>query len=259
LDQAARPDVLNSGLIITGSAGRSARALAQHAFYFALALTYRARALLADQDARVWRGIPGYGQTLGLPGKTLGIVGLGNTGVEMAKLGRVFGMTVMAYGRSTPSAAQLSQVDCFLCSDRGETIGPVLDQADVIMLAAPLNDATWHMFSTDEFRRMKPSAFIVNMARGGLIDESALLAALQAGELAGAGLDVFETEPLPVNSPLWDAPNLMLTPHVTPAQPDKIERSVDVIVANAALYRAGQTMVNRLTVKDIYTPRRDRE
>jgi phosphoglycerate dehydrogenase-like enzyme len=93
------------------------------------------------------------------------------------------------------------------------------------------------------------------MARGALIDEPALVAALQAGELAGAGLDVFEIEPLPADSPLWDTANLMLTPHVTPAQPDKIDRSVDVIVANAAHYRAGRPMLNRLTAKDIYTHR----
>ncbi len=253
LDQAARPEILDSGLIITGSAGRSSTALAQHAFYFALALTYDTRRLLADQDNHVWRGIPGYGLKLGLPGKTLGIVGLGNTGMEMAKLGRAFGMTVIAYGRSAPSAAQLTSVDGFLCSDRGDTLAPLLDRADVIMLAAPLTDATRHMFSAPQFRRMKPSALIINMARGALIDEPALIAALEAGELAGAGLDVFETEPLPSDSPLWDAPNLLITPHVTPAQPDKIERSVDVIVANAANYRSGRPMVNRLTAKDVYS------
>lgn len=256
LDQAARPEIVDRGLIITGSAGRSSTALAQHAFYFALGLTYETRKLLADQAAHVWRGIPGYDQKLGLPGRTLGIVGLGNTGIEMAKLGRAFGMKVIAHGRSAPTAAQLSHVDSFVCSDQGGTIDLLLDQADVIMLAAPLNDATWHMFSTEQFRRMKASALLVNMARGALIDETALVAALEAGELAGAGLDVFETEPLPADSPLWDAPNLLLTPHVTPAQPDKIERSVDVVVANAANYRAGQPMLNRLTAKDVYTRNR---
>lgn len=255
LDHAAAPDVLDRGLIITGSSGRSSTALAQHAFYFALALTYDARRLFADQEAHVWRVIPGYGQRLGLPGKTLGIVGLGNTGVEMAKLGRAFGMKVVAFTRSVPSPERLTHVDRLLGPKTGDTLEPLLEQADVIMLAAPLTNATWHMFSIDQFQRMKSSALIINMARGALIDEPALLAALETGQIAGAGLDVFETEPLPADSQLWDSPNLIITPHVTPAQPDKAKRSVDVIAVNVDRYRAGQPMMNMLTAKDIYTRR----
>jgi phosphoglycerate dehydrogenase-like enzyme len=96
LTRSARPDVFAKGLLVTGAAGRSAAALAQHGFYFALALTFDSRGLIANQDAHVWRGIPDYGKRLGLAGKTLGVVGFGNTGQEMAKLGKAFGMKVIA-------------------------------------------------------------------------------------------------------------------------------------------------------------------
>lgn len=254
LTHSARADVFEKGLIVTGSAGRSAPALAQHAFYFALALTFEAKRLLANQAAHVWRGIPEYADKVGLPGKTLGIVGLGKTGVEMAALGRAFGMRVLVHTRGTP-ASPPSNVDRLFCIDRGDSLDPLLVASDVIMLATQLTDATWHMFSAPQFARMKRSAFIINMARGALIDEVALLEALTSGEIAGAGLDVFEREPLPVDSPLWDAPNTILTPHATPAMPDKAQRSIDMIVTNLARYRAGEPMLNAITRNDLFTPR----
>ena len=256
LTRSARADVFDKGLIVTGSAGRSAPALAQHAFYFALALTFDAKRLFENQNAHVWRGIPGYLDKLGLPGKTLGIVGFGNTGIEMAALGKAFKMKVIVYTRSPTNS--LANVDKLLCAERGDSLDPLLEESDVIMLATQLTDVTYHMFSTDQFARMKPSAFIINMARGPVIDEAALLNALTSGQIAGAGLDVFAKEPLPADSPLWDAPNTIITPHATPALPDKTQRSIDTIVANIAHYRAGRPMLNAITRKDLFTPREER-
>src|SRR5690606_25294706 len=122
------------------------------------------------------------------------------------------------------------------------------------MLACQLTDVTYHMISTREFSRMKPTAFIINMARGPVIDESALIAALERGQIAGAGLDVFDEEPLPPNSPLWDAPNVLITPHVTPRQPDKTDRSLNVIIENIERYKTGQPMLNAITPDDVFTP-----
>jgi phosphoglycerate dehydrogenase-like enzyme len=111
------------------------------------------------------------------------------------------------------------------------------------------------MFGEAEFKRMRKSAFIINMARGPVIDEVALLGALKHGEIAGAGLDVFAQEPLPEESPLWDAPNLVITPHQTPVLPDRTQRSINMIITNAERYRAGQPMLNALTERDAFTPR----
>jgi phosphoglycerate dehydrogenase-like enzyme len=253
LTKSARPDVFAKGLIVTGSAGRSAAALAQHGFYFALALTFEAKKLIQNQANHVWRGIPGYPDKQGLPGRTLGIVGFGHTGQAMAALGKAFGMKVMAYTRSRPEKAE--NVDVLLSAEAGDSKNRLVEEADVIMLATQLTDATYHMFSTEEFARMKPSAFIINMARGPVIDEDALLLALREGQIAGAGLDVFRQEPLPAGSPLWDEPNVLITPHETPRLPDKTQRSLDMIIGNIERYRAGRPMINVITEKDVYTPR----
>ena len=253
LTRSARADVFDKGLIVTGSAGRSGPALAQHGFYFALALTFEAKRLFQNQDDHVWRGIPRYTEKLGLPGKTLGIIGFGHTGKEMAALGKAFRMKVIVYTRSVVETPKT--VDRMLFAERGDSLDPLVEESDVIMLATQLTDATYHMFSTPQFKRMKRSAFIINMARGPVIDEAALLTALTSGEIAGAGLDVFAQEPLPPGSPLWDAPNIIITPHSTPSMPDKTQRSIDMIVANIGHYVAGRPMLNTITRADVYTPK----
>ncbi|MEV5828729.1 D-2-hydroxyacid dehydrogenase [Spirillospora sp. NPDC052242] len=251
LNRSASPALFERGLVVTGSAGRSAPALAQHGFYFALALTFDARGLLAMQDAHLWRFIDGYEKKLSLWGKTLGIVGFGHTAREMARLGKAFGMRVVVYRRRP--AEEAPDVDVMLSSDDGDPLGRLLDEADVIMIAAQLTDATRHLFSTGEFARMKDTSFVINMARGEIIDQDALIEALRAGEIAGAGLDVATPEPLPPESPLWDFPNVMITPHVTPAVPDRTQRSIDIIVENVGRYRAGEPLLNALTERDVYT------
>ena len=102
---------------------------------------------------------------------------------------------------------------------------------------------------------MKPDAVIINMARGEHIDEKALVEALKEGWIAGAGLDVFEKEPLPTDSPLWDLPNCLITPHATPSLPDKTQRSINVIVSNVKLYKEGKPLINAIDERDIYTKR----
>lgn len=253
LNRSARADVLERGLIVTGSAGRSAPALAQHAFYFALALTFDARSLLEYQAARRWGGIPGYENRLALWGKTLGVIGLGHTGEAMAQLGKAFGMHVIGARRRV--GEQPPSVDEMLVADAGDEFGPLLERSDVVMLAVPLTDATHHLLSTDEFRRMKPEALVVNLARGPVIDQDALVEALRSGEIAGAGLDVTDPEPLPPESPLWDMPNVMITPHMTPKLPDRTQRSIDMIVENVGRYRRGDEMLNALTPRDLFTQR----
>ncbi|PRX96555.1 D-2-hydroxyacid dehydrogenase [Allonocardiopsis opalescens] len=253
LTRSARPEVFEKGLIVTGSAGRSAPALAQHGFFFALALTFDARRLLEKQAEHVWRGIPDYHHRLALWGKTLGIVGFGHTGREMAELGRAFGMRVVALrrqaGRTHPA------VDLMLATDAGDSLDTLIAEADVIMLAAPLSDETYHLFSTEQFASMKDDAYIINMARGPVIDQDALIDALRTGQIAGAGLDVTDPEPLPAESPLWDLPNVIITPHMTPMLPDRTQRSIDMIVENIGRYRRGEPLLNALGPRDIFTRR----
>ena len=251
LDRSARHAIFERGLIITGSAGRSAPALAQHGFYLALALTFDARRLFEFQAARQWGGIPGYEHRLALHGKTLGIVGFGHTGQEMAALGKAFGMRVIAYRRR--SGPLPPTVDWMLSFEEGESLDPLLEESDVIMLAVTLSDATHHLFGEEQFERMKGSAYLVNLARGAVVDHEALARALGEGQIAGAGLDVTDPEPLPAESPLWNLPNVIITPHMTPKLPERTQRSIDIIIENAGRYRRGESMVNALTLDDLYT------
>jgi phosphoglycerate dehydrogenase-like enzyme len=251
LTRSARPETFERGLLVTGSAGRSAEALAQHGFYFALSLTFDARRLFEMQDAHTWRGIPDYHQRLALWGKTLGIVGFGHTGAAMAQLGKAFGMRVVASRRRAD--ASHASVDVMLSTDAGDALDLLVRESDVIMIASQLTDETYHLFSEDEFAAMKNDAYIINMARGPIIDHEALIDALRAGQIAGAGLDVTDPEPLPADSPLWDMPNVVITPHMTPMLPDRTQRSIATVAENVARYRHGEPLKNLLTPRDVFT------
>jgi len=238
LERSARPEVFDRGLVVTGSAGRSAPALAEHAIFFMLSLAYDAPAFLDAQRARRW-GVPGQEKLRALYGRTAGIVGLGHTGTELASRARAFGMRVLACRRRPDPACV--------------PLETVLRESDFVVLALPLSDRTWRMIGARELALMKPAAFLVNMARGAIVDESALVAALRSGRLAGAALDVFEREPLPADSPLWSAPRTLITPHVTPQVPDRTARSLEIIAENFRRWRAGEPLLNRLTRDDVYT------
>lgn len=249
LDRAARPAAFRPGLTITGSAGRSAPVLAEHALFFALALSYNFPAFLEAQKAHRW-GVRGQDLLRGLFGRTLGIIGFGNTGKELATRASAFGMRVLAYRRragETPPG-----LDQLYASDLGDTLDPLLAASDFVVLALPLSEATHHLIGERELDLIGPSGYLINIARGPIVDQAALVRALYERRIAGAGLDTFEIEPLPQDSPLWDAPNTVITPHVTPAVPDRTARSLDIICENVRRFQAGEPMLNVLTRDDIY-------
>ena len=250
LNKSARPEVFARGLIVTSSAGRSGPAIAEHAIFFMLALTYRFADFYEAQKRRAW-GIPDQDSLRGLTGKTLGIVGFGHTGQALAEKARALGLRIVVYRRSTgPLPAGVEQA---FSSSAGDTLEPLLRQSDYVVLALPLSDQTHHLMDTAAFAAMKPSAFLINVARGAVVDESALLVALQGRLIAGAGLDTFEVEPLPATSPLWEAPNVLITPHCTPQLPDRTGRSLDIICENLRRFRAGEPLLNRLMPDDVYS------
>jgi phosphoglycerate dehydrogenase-like enzyme len=251
LTKSARPGVFERDLIVTGSAGRSGPALAEHAIMFMLMLCSNYPAFYEAQKRRQWLRYPGAEKLRALWGRTVGIIGMCHTGTALAQRCKAFEMRVLGYRRR--DLPPPPGVDRMYCADQGETIDPILDACDILALVVNLSDATHHMIGAREFARMKRSAVIVNLSRGGVIDEAALIRALHAGEIAGAGLDVAATEPLPDSSPLWDAPNVLITPHFTAAMPDRSERSLAVITENFARYRAGTPMRNRIVREDVYS------
>lgn len=252
LNGSARPEYLErEDLAITGSAGRAAPALAQHALFLALALVYDAPGLERVRLQHRWRGLEDYSDRRGLWGKTIGIIGMGHTGRAMAELAKACGMTVLAYGRGKEQ--QTNSVDTFFDAAEGDTIDTILEASDLIVLAIRLTDETHHMIGADQLAQMKDAAYLVNIARGPVIDEAALVEALYAGSIAGAGLDVFEQEPLPEDAPIWDAPNVVLTHHTTAEMPDLTARSLEIIRENVRRYRADEPLLNQLKHSDVYS------
>ena len=251
LTRSARPEVFEKGLVVTGSAGRSGPALAEHVMMFSLLLCSRYPDFYEAQKRHEWRRTPDMAALRALTGRTMGIIGMGHTGRALAPRAKAFGMRVLGFRRrdhATPEG-----VDRMYCSDLGEGIEEILEQADILALVINLSDATHHMIGAPELARMKRSAVLVNLSRGAVIDQDALVSALEDGRIAGAGIDVTTPEPLPPEHPLWDTPNLLITPHFTPALPDRSERSLEMILENLRRYRAGEEMLNRISEEDLWS------
>lgn len=250
LDRSARPEIFERGIILTSSSGRSAPALAEHALMFMLALTYDLPMLMKAKNEHKWAANREYFFKTGMYGKTAGIIGLGKTGTHVARLLKQFDMKVLGYRRSTDVP---KNVDIVYSSNRGDSLEPILKESDYVILCTELNDQTWRMIGKNEISMMKPSAYIINVGRGELIDEAAMIKALETGVISGAGLDTFEVEPLPVENPLWDLPNTIITPHITPHLPDREDRMLEYVFHNIEAYRKGKGFVNQLTERSVYT------
>ncbi|MEQ1956130.1 D-2-hydroxyacid dehydrogenase [Mesorhizobium sp. CN2-181] len=251
LTKSARPEIFRRGLLVTGSAGRSAPALAEHVMMFALLLGSRYPDFYESQKRHEWRRTPDMAGLRALCGRTIGILGMGKTGMELAKRAKAFEMRVLGYRRRDLPVPP--GVDRMYSTDKGEGINDILKQADILALVLNLSNDTYHLIGRDEIALMKSSAIIINLARGQVVDQDALVDALRSNRLAGAGLDVTTPEPLPRDHPLWDVPNLLITPHFTAAVPDRSERSLAIITENLRRYKAGETLLNLLTPEDVYT------
>ena len=250
LTHSAKPEVFRRGLKVTGSAGRTAPAQAEHCVLFMLALTYDLRAVMGQQEKHIWGGLPGYLDRRGLVGHTAGIIGVGHTGKQLAMYLKTMGMTVLGYRRRAEDAPFFDKI---YSEDRGETIDEMLKTVDYLILTVQLNDKTYHMIGKEQFKMMKNSAYLINQCRGSVVDEEALMEALRTGEIAGAGVDTTGIEPLPADSPLWDTPNLIITPHCTPTVPDKLQNSLEIIKDNIKRFYADEPLLNILPEEDVYT------
>jgi phosphoglycerate dehydrogenase-like enzyme len=233
------PAMKASPTVLSNSRGMNAVAVAEHALMLMLAAVRRLPDAVRAQSARRWAaddlsGLPS------LRGRTLLIAGLGAIGRELARMASGLGMRVIGTRRETSEAVPAGVAASYGPAQLGE----LLPLADVVVLAAPLTADTRGMIGAAELARMKPSAWLVNVARGKLVDEGALIAALAHGAIAGAALDVFEHEPLAAASPLWSMPNVIVTPHVAGFRDDYWEAAAGLFAANLRRYLAGEAVAN---------------
>ena len=249
VNNSAHPELFERGIFLTSSAGRSAPALAEHIFFLMLSLVYNSRILEQQQRDHNWNNL--YKERRGLFTKTIGIIGMGYTGKALALRAKAFGMTVLGYGRTEEPVPE--GVDRIWYADKNDTIEALLKESDIVVLTVRLSDETHHLINERTLGLMKPTAYLVNMARGSVVDEAALYNALVNKTIAMAASDVFETEPLSKESPLWDLPNFVITPHCTPEVPDLALNGLNIICENISRYREGTPLLNNVTARDVYT------
>jgi D-2-hydroxyacid dehydrogenase (NADP+) len=176
-----------------------------------------------------------------LRSKTVGIVGLGNIGREVARLAKAFGMRVVATRRSARPSQRARYVDRLFAPDQ---LLQLLSESDFVVLTLPLTKETHRIIGETELRSMKPTAYLINVARGQVVDEEAMVHALEENRIAGAGLDVFNREPLPADSRLWEFPNVIMSPHVAGLMEDYGVQATAVFCENLRRYLAGKRLIN---------------
>jgi phosphoglycerate dehydrogenase-like enzyme len=250
VDRLLNPDLRATEIRVTCSRGVNSVAVAEHTFAMVMALTRGVAEALQAQAHRRWQQTELYARNpplTELKGKTLGIYGVGEIGRELATRAQAFGMRVWAVARTAKTAPP--GVDKLLPMSRAETL---VRMSDVLVLALPLTPATEGLFGERLLRRMKSSAILVNIGRGGLIQEPALVRALREGWIGGACLDVFGTEPLSPTNPLWNMPNVIITPHVAGLHPDYMARSANLFLDNMKRYLGGKPLLNEVDLQAGY-------
>ena len=248
VERAMTPAARDRGVLVTNARGVFTRPIAEHVLMMILAIGRRLPQLLELQRERTWQPLEGRE----LRDLTIGIVGFGSLGRAIAALVGAFGAHVIVMRRrpDAPLEAVPDDEDTFGVAPRVErVVGPeglhdLLAASDVVVLAAPLTAETDGLIDGAALDAMRQDAWLVNVARGRLVDDRALVRALAEGRIGGAALDTFSEEPLPPSSPYWDLENVILTPHTAWSSARVLDRSIDLFCDNLRRYRAGQPLRN---------------
>jgi len=249
VERALTPVALERGLVVTNARGVFSRPIAEYVLMMILSVSRRLPQLLELQRERTWQPLEG----VELRDVTVGIVGLGSIGRAVGALATAFGCRVVAVRRRGEAGSASSLRD-----DEGELFGEIvldrvggpetlpelLAESDFIVLAAPLTSETEQMINAETLAMVKPGAWLINVARGRLIDERALIRALREGGLGGAVLDTFREEPLPATSPFYDLPNVIVTPHTAWSSGRVLDRSVELFCENLRRFAKGDPLLN---------------
>lgn len=235
VDAVLFPELVESGVTVTNSRGVFDRPIAEYVLGLMLTFAKDLRATIEHQRAKEWV----HRETETLGGKRLLVVGAGPIGREVARLSRPLGMHAEGVARTARERdADFERV----ISD--EDLDAALPEADYVVVAAPLTDRTRGMFGPERFAKLKPGARFINVGRGPIVDETALLGALRGGRLSGAALDVFETEPLPEDSPLWDEPRVLVSPHMSGDFAGWLDALGELFAENYGRWSRGEALLN---------------
>ena len=238
MDQFLFPEIIASDVEVSNAAGLHAPQGAEHAWAMVLSLARQLFPALENQRQRQWGGSP---PPVEVSGMTLGLIGLGGFGMEMLKRAAGYDMTVIAVdAKRTDKPEGVAE----LKPSTKAAVHDLLRRSDIVMVACPRTQETFHLISSHELTIMKNTAYLINVTRGGIIDEPALAAALAAGDIAGAGVDVTEVEPLAADSTLWGAPNIILTGHRAGASQKRPRRILELFRDNLERYLQGDRPVN---------------
>lgn len=240
VDRILTPAVAASNSIVSNSRGVHKTPIAEHIIGCMLMFTRGFHTTFHNQGQHLWKKAASLDE---ISGKVVLVVGMGEIGSEAARLAAAFNARVWALSRSAKE-----RPDFVERVGTNADLERMLPDADFVVITLPHTDETHHLFNKNLFAKMKPTAVIINIGRGGIINEVDLIEALKAGHIAGAGLDVTEVEPLPAASPLWDMPNVILTPHHSGLSAKYMDRAAEVLARNLEAFRKGEklpTQVNK--------------
>jgi phosphoglycerate dehydrogenase-like enzyme len=229
-DSLTAPGVLPPHVLLTSTRGVHGPQMSELAFLNMIALQRNFRKMLRNQAGATWEQ---WNQPI-LEGKTIVIVGLGILAEHLAERCKLFGMTTIGVSGGRDSAPHFDEVH------PRSALAKVAARADFLMLLVPHSPETHHLINREVIAAMKPSAFLINLARGGVLDEAALIESLQAGKIAGAGLDIFSKQPLPPDSPLWTMPNVIITPNIGGRSDQFVRQTMSVVAPNLQAYTEGR-------------------
>jgi D-3-phosphoglycerate dehydrogenase len=246
LDHCLVPSVVESDIVITSASGVLADQVAEHALALATALSRSLPVFFRAQQAREFVRRP----TRDLHHSTVGIVGFGGVGRRIAEVVRPFKTRILA-----TDVFPIDKPDYVEALWPAERLHELLARAEIVFLAVPLTPSTRGMIDAAALAQMQPGSMLINVARGPLVVEADLLAALESGRLAGAGLDVTEQEPLPPTSRLWELPNVIITPHVAGQSRFRIDQMTDFFCENLRRYQAGAPLLNLVDKRLGFPPR----
>ena len=240
------PEVAERDFLLTNTSGVHAIPITEHLMAFLLCFARGFKASILGQKNRVWeenRWQPFFE----LAGKRVVLVGVGAIGAHFAKAAAAFGMEVVGVRRS-----EGAPVEGTVRIVSQEHLDEELSHADFLVLTMPHTEETHHMIDARRLALLKKGAYLINIGRGGTVDEPAMIDALSSGQLAGAGLDVFETEPLPADSPLWDLDNVILTPHYSGIHPHYMERFMAIVTDNLKRFLRNEELSNQVDMQRGY-------